>query len=135
MSAVLRGLLLLLLPFLSLAFLPAAHAAQVPVPALSAWVTDQTGTLDSNTRTHLNTVLADLEKRKGAQIAVLVVPSTGEDTRSEEHTSELQSLVRISYAVFCLKKKKKNQQIIDNKPTNNKPYDPTTEYTTMQKIS
>src|SRR3546814_3985410 len=33
----------------------------------------------------------------------------GEDLlRSEEHTSELQSLMRISYAVFCLKKKKKN---------------------------
>src|SRR3546814_6610083 len=30
-------------------------------------------------------------------------------TRSEEHTSELQSLMRISYAVFCLKKKKKKQ--------------------------
>src|SRR3546814_8701134 len=32
-----------------------------------------------------------------------------EATRSEEHTSELQSLMRISYAVFCLKKKKKNR--------------------------
>src|SRR3546814_4459940 len=32
-------------------------------------------------------------------------------TRSEEHTSELQSLMRISYAVFCLKKKKTNQHI------------------------
>src|SRR3546814_3427807 len=31
---------------------------------------------------------------------------TGGDLRSEEHTSELQSLMRISYAVFCLKKKK-----------------------------
>src|SRR3546814_5406492 len=30
--------------------------------------------------------------------------------RSEEHTSELQSLMRISYAVFCLKKKKKEEQ-------------------------
>src|SRR3546814_7671379 len=30
--------------------------------------------------------------------------------RSEEHTSELQSLMRISYAVFCLKKKTKTQQ-------------------------
>src|SRR3546814_1895100 len=29
----------------------------------------------------------------------------GSDSRSEEHTSELQSLMRISYAVFCLKKK------------------------------
>src|SRR3546814_6312750 len=32
--------------------------------------------------------------------------------RSEEHTSELQSLMRISYAVFCLKKKKKNKESI-----------------------
>src|SRR3546814_1085061 len=32
--------------------------------------------------------------------------------RSEEHTSELQSLMRISYAVFCLKKKKPNIQTI-----------------------
>src|SRR3546814_10590697 len=31
--------------------------------------------------------------------------------RSEEHTSELQSLMRISYAVFCLKKKKKNNKL------------------------
>src|SRR3546814_7947308 len=30
--------------------------------------------------------------------------------RSEEHTSELQSLMRISYAVFCLKKKKNNKR-------------------------
>src|SRR3546814_5001501 len=32
--------------------------------------------------------------------------------RSEEHTSELQSLMRISYAVFCLKKKKKTPQTL-----------------------
>src|SRR3546814_1824575 len=32
--------------------------------------------------------------------------------RSEEHTSELQSLMRTSYAVFCLKKKKQNSDII-----------------------
>src|SRR3546814_6882659 len=37
----------------------------------------------------------------GAWVQLLKVP------RSEEHTSELQSLMRISYAVFCLKKKKK----------------------------
>src|SRR3546814_10327741 len=37
-------------------------------------------------------------------------PSVGfEGTRSEEHTSELQSLMRISYAVFCLNKKQKNK--------------------------
>src|SRR3546814_9097466 len=34
----------------------------------------------------------------------------GEEIRSEEHTSELQSLMRNSYAVFCLKKKKHNEQ-------------------------
>src|SRR3546814_4724832 len=33
--------------------------------------------------------------------------ATGQALRSEEHTSELQSLMRISYAVFCLKKKNK----------------------------
>src|SRR3546814_5944830 len=37
----------------------------------------------------------------------------GKVRRSEEHTSELQSLMRISYAVFCLKKKKK-QTLTDN---------------------
>src|SRR3546814_7436878 len=42
--------------------------------------------------------------------------------RSEEHTSELQSLMRISYAVFCLKKKKK---IIHKSQSNN-----TKQYTT-----
>src|SRR3546814_4793261 len=35
---------------------------------------------------------------------------TGWPVRSEEHTSELQSLMRISYAVFCLKKKKTNNK-------------------------
>src|SRR3546814_3697998 len=34
--------------------------------------------------------------------------------RSEEHTSELQSLMRISYAVFCLKKKKNNKSQTNN---------------------
>src|SRR3546814_1631851 len=40
--------------------------------------------------------------------ALLAVASTVLLFRSEEHTSELQSLMRISYAVFCLKKKKTN---------------------------
>src|SRR3546814_5163335 len=35
-------------------------------------------------------------------------------SRSEEHTSELQSLMRISYAVFCLKKKKKQSYSTDS---------------------
>src|SRR3546814_9170645 len=36
--------------------------------------------------------------------------SSAQTHRSEEHTSELQSLMRISYAVFCLKKKKQKEQ-------------------------
>src|SRR3546814_8745039 len=52
--------------------------------------------------------------------AILATPQ-GKDVnsyanRSEEHTSELQSLMRISYAVFCLKKKK-NTNKTDNQPT------------------
>src|SRR3546814_4138896 len=43
--------------------------------------------------------------RHRPDMQVLVIFAWG-DERSEEHTSELQSLMRISYAVFCLKKKK-----------------------------
>src|SRR3546814_5231946 len=50
-------------------------------------------------------VVADAveDRRVGDLVAVQV------QDRSEEHTSELQSLMRISYAVFCLKKKKKKK--------------------------
>src|SRR3546814_8481095 len=41
---------------------------------------------------------------------ILAELATVEMHRSEEHTSELQSLMRISYAVFCLKKKKQRQK-------------------------
>src|SRR3546814_7192446 len=41
-------------------------------------------------------------------------------SRSEEHTSELQSLMRISYAVFCLKKKKNKQYHDTHTPHTNK---------------
>src|SRR3546814_6486056 len=45
------------------------------------------------------------QRVKGVAVHPLVRKAPGRD-RSEEHTSELQSLMRISYAVFCLKKKK-----------------------------
>src|SRR3546814_2404397 len=44
-------------------------------------------------------------------------PPDPDHLRSEEHTSELQSLMRISYAVFCLKKKKTKKTI--RNPNNN----------------
>src|SRR3546814_9826902 len=56
--------------------------------------------------------LALPEVRKRAQQAT---PADSSGGRSEEHTSELQSLMRISYAVFCLKKKKKTQYEKQNK--------------------
>src|SRR3546814_9559478 len=53
----------------------------------------------TNNRMEMTAAIAALEALKRPVIAVM--------TRSEEHTSELQSLMRISYAVFCLKKKNK----------------------------
>lgn len=50
------------------------------VPALQARVTDMTGTLDAARRQALEQQLAALEQRKGAQVAVLIVPTTGPDT-------------------------------------------------------
>src|SRR3546814_10318390 len=41
-------------------------------------------------------------------MAAGLIKASGGDARSEEHTSELQSLMRNSYAVFCLKKKNNN---------------------------
>src|SRR3546814_3867127 len=46
------------------------------------------------------------------------VRTCGSTSRSEEHTSELQSLMRISYAVFCLKKKNKQKTNMIKKKTN-----------------
>src|SRR3546814_1102397 len=48
-------------------------------------------------------------------LAMVAAEEGADYVRSEEHTSELQSLMRISYAVFCLKKKKKKK--ISNRMT------------------
>src|SRR3546814_7828020 len=53
-------------------------------------------------------------RRPGGAVTPAMKPQMGFLIRSEEHTSELQSLMRISYAVFCLKKKKNTRN------TNNK---------------
>src|SRR3546814_2637989 len=55
----------------------------------------------------LNDVGPDLEKAGLDRIRDYIGAG---GSRSEEHTSELQSLMRISYSVFCLKKKKNKQQ-------------------------
>src|SRR3546814_3887003 len=49
-----------------------------------------------------------IEREQSEASGTFTAPFDGSHGRSEEHTSELQSLMRISYAVFCLKKKTKN---------------------------
>src|SRR3546814_6874032 len=63
---------------------------------------------------HLHSVVDYYRQRQHGHVADLVVDPAAEGQgvatrRSEEHTSELQSLMRISYAVFCLKKKNNNK--------------------------
>src|SRR3546814_3879675 len=71
-------------------------------------------------RFHLsNAMRPDREKSRSRQAKMYRYPCRP-SARSEEHTSELQSLMRISYAVFCLKKKKTE-------------YNTTAQLTTLQK--
>lgn len=51
-------------------------AAQVPVPALTGHVTDQTGTLTAEQKASLEQMLTAFEARKGSQLAVLMIPSS-----------------------------------------------------------
>ena len=59
---------------------PFAATAEVAVPALSGRVVDQTGTLSSGDIDTLTQRLKDLERRKGSQVAVLIVPTTQPET-------------------------------------------------------
>src|SRR3546814_8946464 len=56
------------------------------------------------TPAYFPSIVAD--KTSGLIGAIAILAAVVKRERSEEHTSELQSLMRISYAVFCLKKKK-----------------------------
>src|SRR3546814_8450621 len=60
--------------------------------------------------------LAQFEGKPGFRFVKLDLADRDGMARSEEHTSELQSLMRISYAVFCLKKKKQNITLIKYPP-------------------
>lgn len=60
--------------------LPVRAASEVPVPALAERVTDLTGTLSAAQREALDQELAALQARRGAQLAVLIVPTTGAES-------------------------------------------------------
>src|SRR3546814_2775277 len=60
----------------------------------------------------------DVSRRSQHEVLDLVRQIRMKPDRSEEHTSELQSLMRISYAVFCLKKKKHQRDTLIRISTN-----------------
>src|SRR3546814_2294975 len=64
------------------------------------------GTTDYNSENKSRSACAPNRRPAAAAAAPTPPPAATRGRRSEEHTCELQSLMRISYAVFCLKKKK-----------------------------
>src|SRR3546814_4729456 len=67
---------------------------------------------DGNAASVGNGVMVALQAKDEEQVQRLYdIALANGGTKSEEHTSELQSLMRISYAVFCLKKKSRIQRI------------------------
>ncbi|RZF28081.1 YgcG family protein [Paraburkholderia sp. UYCP14C] len=64
----------------AVAFAGADVHAEVPIPSLTARVTDETGTLTNEQRSALEQTLKDFEVRKGTQISVLIVPTTQPET-------------------------------------------------------
>src|SRR3546814_4180695 len=67
---------------------------------------DKTAALAAEFVKRIGKTALDAEDAPGFIVNRILCPMINEAIRSEEHTSELQSLMRISYAVFCLKKKK-----------------------------
>src|SRR3546814_7357079 len=66
---------------------------------------EPTSSLDSEAEAKVQTALEGLMRGRTVLMIAHRLSTVKKADRSEEHTSELQSLMRISYAVFCLKKK------------------------------
>src|SRR3546814_8926468 len=94
---------------------PDEEASWAPGAASRAWLARSLRALDADLRAHGSQLLV-LKGDSDTQLQRLIDASGAvavywNRLRSEEHTSELQSLMRISYAVFCLKKKNKPDTI------------------------
>src|SRR3546814_1329261 len=98
-----------------------AHKARLVLALRSAGITD-TKVLSAIERVPRELFVPDTFKDRAYDDTALPIgygqtlsqPLVVATMRSEEHTSELQSLMRISYAVFCLKKKKTTNTINSN---------------------
>src|SRR3546814_7754306 len=85
--------------------LPHLVAHDLRHAALAETVEDQQGTIADALHQHVAAVGVALDLAEPATPARRLIGAAAAVERSEEHTSELQSLMRISYAVFCLKQK------------------------------
>src|SRR3546814_6755464 len=93
------------------------HAQAEPAPPINIPASDLVTALDSLARQSGAQFIYRADQLRGARTRG--VRGNLPADRSEEHTSELQSLMRISYAVFCLKKKKLQNTIINTQHTTN----------------
>src|SRR3546814_1921663 len=87
-------------------------ALEANIAAMAGWAKREGIGLRPHAKTHKCAAIGRLQMQAGALglcCAKLAEAEALAAARSEEHTSELQSLMRISYAVFCLKKKNRNQ--------------------------
>src|SRR3546814_2566804 len=101
-----------LFPYTTLFRSRALHAQLSPLLDELRTVIGQASSSDASLRLHLNVLPLFAQQRLFPRLPELRRQHPGlhiDIDRSEEHTSELQSLMRISYAVFCLKKKKTYQ--------------------------
>src|SRR3546814_4710571 len=85
------------------------HIDELTEPGLKAFIHDASERTTEGSVVE-RAIWTGIAQAGEARLKVLQARKRKGGTRSEEHTSELQSLMRISYAVFCLKKKKRRKQ-------------------------
>src|SRR3546814_2786219 len=79
-----------------------------PVALIERHGADAVRYWSANGRPGMDMAFDEGQMKIGRRLSIKLLNASKFALRSEEHTSELQSLMRISYAVFCLKKKKKH---------------------------